>query len=142
MSAAQSQACSMTELFGEVISEYSRAQTLADGVLIDVSYATKEVGIKYPVAMTASAYADCVSWSEADSKRKGTVNDERGRVHDVAVMLRYAIRHAVGGSELTFGVLRVPREGRGRAPQLVRLKSTCGPGDDMEPVITIDLAKE
>ena len=38
----------------EVISSYSRAQAIEDGVLVDVSTVAKEAGIKFPVAMTAA----------------------------------------------------------------------------------------
>jgi hypothetical protein len=34
----------------ELIHSYSRAQAIADGVLIDVSETAKEVGIVFPVA--------------------------------------------------------------------------------------------
>ena len=40
------------ELFGEVISSYSRAQAIEDGVLVDVSSVARAAGIKFPVAMT------------------------------------------------------------------------------------------
>jgi hypothetical protein len=45
----------------ELIHRYSRAQAIADGVLIDVSEATKEAGFKFPVALTAAAWAQCVA---------------------------------------------------------------------------------
>jgi hypothetical protein len=34
------------------IHSYSRAQAIEDGVLSDVSSAAREVGIRYPVALT------------------------------------------------------------------------------------------
>jgi len=37
----------MSDYFGEVISTYSRAQALEDGVLADVSEMAKEAGIKF-----------------------------------------------------------------------------------------------
>ena len=36
--------------FGEVVYSYSRAQALADGVLIDVSDTAREAGFRWPVS--------------------------------------------------------------------------------------------
>ena len=52
----------LRELFGEVIYAYTRAEAIADGVLIDVTETAKEVGFRLPVALTAAAWADCVAW--------------------------------------------------------------------------------
>ena len=62
---------SMEEVFGEVLSSYSRAQAIADGVLVnlnDPSFTFRpglnicaEAGIKFPVAMTIAAFAKTVS---------------------------------------------------------------------------------
>ena len=65
----------MTEIFGELISTYTRAQALDDGVLVDVSAIAAEAGFKWPAAMTRAAWEDCVAWGEADSKRQ-TYQDE------------------------------------------------------------------
>ena len=58
---------SMTELFGEVVSTYSRARALDDGVLIDAGPMAREAGFRWPVSITAAAWSDCVSWSDADN---------------------------------------------------------------------------
>ena len=72
----------VTELFGEVIYRYTRAQAIEDGVLVDVSETAREAGFRWPVAMTSAAWADCVAWSEEDNQRQ--VNqDESGRLWDV-----------------------------------------------------------
>src|SRR6185437_8267129 len=42
--------------FGEVIYSYTRAQAIADGVLVDVSETAKEAGFKYPVALTRMVF--------------------------------------------------------------------------------------
>src|SRR4051794_4558851 len=41
------------DIFGEVIFAYTRADALADGVLIDVTDTAKEAGFRIPVAVTA-----------------------------------------------------------------------------------------
>lgn len=131
---------SATELFGDPISVYTREQAIEDGALIDVSETAREVGIGFPVAMTAAAWANLVSWSDEDSRRKGTAQDEAGRLWDVLWMLRLAARR--GGSELCYSMVRTPREGRGRMPRRATVKAICGPGDDLEPVITVMLPHE
>ena len=83
-----------------------------------------------------------VAWSDADNRRKGTMQDTNGRLWDVLYMARLAIRRSNGGRRVTFGMVRVPRDGRGRTPKPVNLVVTCGPGDDGEPVITIMQPRE
>ena len=55
------------ELFGEVISSYSRAQAIEDGVLVDVSSVAREAGIKFPVAMTRTVWGKYVEVPEGVS---------------------------------------------------------------------------
>lgn len=125
----------MTDIFGPVVYSYTRKQAIEDGVLVDASDLAKEAGIKFPVAMTRAVYEDCVKWDEKANKRQ-TYQDESGRMWDVICMLGMAIRRAEG-SRINYSVLRVPYGGRARTPKLVNLKAVCGPGDDVEPVITI-----
>jgi hypothetical protein len=123
--------------FGEVISVYTRAQALADGVLIDAGPMAREVGFRWPVAITAGAWADCVTWDAADSERQ-TPQDQSGRLWDVLFMAAYAARaNAKGGSELSFELYRVPRDGQATESELTTLKLVVGPGDEGEPVTTI-----
>ena len=129
----------LAEIFGEVISSYTRTQAIDDGMLVDVSHVAREAGFSFPVALTRAAWSDCVEWSEADSKRQ-TYQDESGRLWDVLWMASRAARR--GGQEIRFQLYRVPRGGRGMRPRLVTLKAVCGPGDEGEPVITIMLPTE
>jgi hypothetical protein len=64
--------------------------------------------------------------------------DEAGRIWDVLIMLRLAIRGSDGGPEVRFGV-HVRNDNREGTPALVWLKAVCGPGDEGEPVITVML---
>ena len=130
---------SLADVFGEPISSYSRAQAIADGMLVDVSETAREAGFVFPVAMTRAAWSDCVEWSEADNLRL-TYQDEAGRLWDVLWMASRAARR--GGEEIRFQLYRVARGGRGTRPRLVTLKGLCGPGDEGEPVITIMLPDE
>ncbi len=115
--------------FGEVISSYSRAQAIEDGVLVDVSETAKEAGIKYPVALTRAVFERCV----ALPKRYRGFQDERGRLWDVLAMFRFAA-HATSGDELRY---RLKVSGR-----LVVLKAMIGPGDTADAVVTIMLPEE
>lgn len=130
------------DAWGPVISSYTRAQALADGVLVDVSTVAREAGLSYPTAMTAAAWADCVAWTEADSKRQ-THQDESGRLWDILWMARMGMRRAEkSGTECLYQLYRVRRGGRGHQPRLTTLKIVCSPGDTKAPVLTIMLPKE
>ena len=128
--------------FGNVISTYSRAQAIADGVLTDPGAIAKEAGIVWPIAITAGAWADCVAWTEADSERQ-VYQDQAGRLWDVIYMASHAIRTCKRQTnELQLQVYRVPRDGKSTEPELVTLKMIAGPGDAGEPVITVLLPHE
>jgi len=128
--------------FDNVISTYTRAQAIEDGVLVDVGSKAQEAGFKWPVALTAAVWADCVAWTEADS-RKQVYQDESGRLWDVLYMASHAIRVSKrSGDRLLFQLYRVPRDGHSTEAVLVTLKLIVGPGDAGETVITILLPNE
>jgi hypothetical protein len=126
--------------FGEQIHRYSRAQAIADGLLVDVTELAQEAGFRVPVALTAAVWADCVAWGEEDTRRQ-TYQDEQGRLWDVLWM---AILTACRGTGhmLTFQLNRVPRGNQGSNSLLVTLKLCIGPGDSGEPVITLLMPNE
>jgi len=130
----------MREIFtpDDVVSSYSRAQAIADGELVDVTDTAAEAGFKVPVALSREVWADCVEWKEADNARKGTLQDQSGRLWDVVYMAFQAARRALKGQpRVLFSVYRVPREGKGVQARPVNLLLQIGPGDDALPVITI-----
>jgi hypothetical protein len=132
----------LTDIFGPVISSYSRAQAIEDGILIDVSEMAREAGFKPPVALTSAAWEDCVAWNADDNKRQ-TYQDESGRLWDVLFMLHFAIQCSRNNnSTLLYKLRRVPRGGRGHLARDVTLKSIIGSGDTSDPVITIMLPHE
>jgi hypothetical protein len=129
-------------IFGEVIYSYTRAQAIDDGVLIDASELARDAGFKWPVALTATAWADCVAWSDADNERQA-YQDQTGRLWDVLIMASYAIRTANNAdSQMPFDLHRIPRDGQSTKSQRLTLKLVLGPGDDGKPVITIMLPEE
>lgn len=120
-----------------VIFAYTRAQAIADGVLIDVSQLAQEAGFKFPVAMTSAVWADCVTVPEG-----ADCQDETGRLWDVLNVLRFSIRGLEenrSSSEVRFTVS--VRTGEVTSED-IELKSLCGPGDNGEPVFTIMLPQE
>ena len=118
----------------ELIHSYSRAQAVADGVLIDVTDAAKEAGIKYPVAITAAVHQNYVRVPDGV-----TGQDERGRAWDILWMLRFSIARAPEGDYLVYTVFVRDSDA---APQPVKLKAICHPGDEGEPVITVLMPDE
>ncbi|MCX5066712.1 hypothetical protein OOJ91_12560 [Micromonospora lupini] len=126
----------------EIIHAYTRAQALADGALVDAGPVAREAGFRIPLALTQAAWADCVAWTDADSERKGTVQDEKGRLWDVLTMAMLAARRAGDRQRVPFELVRVPVAGRGVRPRLTTLAMVIGPGDEGEPVITIMLPEE
>ena len=129
-------------LFGEVISTYSRAQAQEDGVLVDAGEMAREVGFRFPVAITAAAWSDCVAWTDADSERQ-VHQDQARRLWDVLFMAHHAVRSSrIGGDRLTFELYRVPPDGTSTEPAITRLKLIVGPGDHAEPAITVLLPDE
>lgn len=131
----------LNELFGEPIYTYTRAQAIADGVLVDVSVVAQGFGFRIPVAVTAGVWADCVFWTPHDSAVQ-THQDEVARLRDVLWMAYHAAKAGPQAQVVPFQVLRVPRDGMGKKPFLTRLKMCVGPGDVGEPVITILLPNE
>ncbi len=122
-------------IFGPVISSYSRADAIDDGVLIDVSETASEAGIVFPVAVTSAVWAKYVEVPDGVQ-----CQDEAGRLWDILWM--FCCRAKLeGGSFISFN-LHVRNDNRNRTPPLVQLKAMCGPGDDAEPVITIMLPEE
>ena len=122
----------------DIISRYTRALAIEDGVLVDVSHTSerKELGFRFPVALTSSVLHQCVAVPE------GVVyQDWHGRLWDLLFMLRHAIRRSGGGEQVNFGV-HVRNDNSAGTPPLVALKAMCGPGDNGEPVITVMLPDE
>jgi hypothetical protein len=116
----------------DVIHTYTRAQALADGVLIDISPLAAEAGFCYPVAVTAAVWQ--ILEPSAELARLG--QSATGRAWDVLQVLRAAIRHSGHTDRIHFAPLFV-LDAAHPVPQPVQLWALCGPGDDEAPVITV-----
>jgi hypothetical protein len=119
-----------------VIFQYTRAQALADGVLVDLTEWAKKTGFKVPVACTAAVWNGYVMPTE---RTRALGQSERGRAHDLLWMLFNAVRKQEQGDSLLFKVMFLQTPER---RILVEFKAVCGPGDDAEPAVTIMLPGE
>ena len=89
------------EPFGPVIFAYTRAQAIADGVLVDVTDTAREAGFKIPVAVTRTVWDRIVALPDG---YKG-VQDESGRLWDVLWMASVYARQARDRDRFTMAVL-------------------------------------
>jgi len=114
---------------------YTRAQAIADGVLVDAGQLAVEAGFRYPVALTSAAWHATVAVSSTDSGQ-----DEVGRLWDILNVLRAASRSSDDKTRRVDFCVDVAGENAKVTTE--KLKSLCGPGDDPSPVITIMLSNE
>jgi hypothetical protein len=118
----------MTKFFEEadVIHTYTRAQALADGVLVDVTEwaSSREIlgGFTISVAMTAAVWALL-------QEPQGSGESVRGRAHDVLWLAALAARQHRDNDRTAFRVLI--------GTDTVALWLHVGPGDSGEPVATV-----
>lgn len=124
----------------EVIHTYTRAQGIADGVLVDVTETAREAGFKFPVALTSALYFDAVAWNEDNIASQ----DIEGRLWDVLSMAYFAIRGTRDRNtdRITASVLRIPNKARCTVPRKLTFTVHIGPGDTPEPVMTFMLPHE
>ena len=116
----------------EVISAYTRADALRDGVLIDVSETAREAGFKWPVAITQALWATI-----NNIPKSKPYQDVQGRLWDVLWMGYLAAGRRQMDTQLHYQVIM--HHGR---KKYITLKMVSGPGDDGEGVITIMLPHE
>lgn len=136
----------------ELISSYSRADALRDGVLVSTQTIVSDepdfaaqAGFMVPVALTTAA-ASLIYPTPREAERYG--QDAKGRLWDVLNMARHVRPRPMPteGATWMFPVimwLAGSERGVRRATQkTLRLKATIGPGDDGSPVVTIMLGSE
>jgi len=124
----------MANLFddAEVIHHYTRKQALEDGVLVDLSELAGEAGIKFPLAVTQGVF-------EVLNDTRSPGQDFTGRAWDMLMIFRMEARKTKG-AEIRFAPLFVME--KGKCPVPVPMWAKCGPGDEMEPVITVMMPDE
>jgi hypothetical protein len=121
----------------ELISVYTRAQAIEDGVLVDLMQDTMaEVArqhYKHPIACTAAVWD--IMQKAVENERYG--NDYAGVLHDMLWMSRVYKRQIAEN----IVIFRVKITGAG-SRSVYDFKLIVSPGDDAAPVITIMLPEE
>ncbi|MEX2171053.1 MAG: DUF6573 family protein [Pirellulales bacterium] len=118
----------------DILYSYTRAEALADGVLLDITTLAKEAGIISPTAITAAAWATAV-----EPPRDSRDQSIEGRTWDILQVLRSTARNAGKRSRIDF-IIRVKEQAG--VWRDVPLKALAHPGDSGEPVISILLPYE
>ena len=123
--------------FDPVISTYTRAQAIADGILVDVSETAREAGFKIPVAVTRTVWDSLVALPDGYQG----FQDERGRLWDVLWMARHYALRASSSDRVRMCVLvrdiRKDLRDSNRPPRKHFPIVAIGGGDDGGPVITV-----
>lgn len=127
-------------LFGPVIFAYTRAQAIADGVLVDLTQPAikqllTEAGVRPHTAMTIGAWSKCVCPVDRELPESQDIN---GRLWDVLMLFR----HAIGKNRDTDRVHFTVSVFDGKRQHAVKLWALIGPGDEGEPVLTVMLEGE
>ncbi|HPM82973.1 MAG TPA: hypothetical protein PLF81_19855 [Candidatus Anammoximicrobium sp.] len=87
--------------FGPMIHRYTRKQAIEDGILVDLSVETaewmpgmvREAGIRIPVAMTTTVFADCVSPLEDSGLELGPGHRAIARWKTVPALTLWTLAH-------------------------------------------------
>ncbi|MGI8911232.1 MAG: DUF6573 family protein [Rubrobacteraceae bacterium] len=124
---------SLADFWGEPIHTYTRADALADGVLVDVTETAREAGFRIPVALTANVWADV---NDLSGRYVSTGQSLDGRLWDLLFMAAHAARRPENRDTSEFVYALIMPVGTGNN---YRAKCHVGPGDVGEPVLTIML---
>ena len=115
-----------------LIYSYSRAQAIADGVLIDVTAQAKEAGFKLHTVVSDNLFH---SYIAPPAGLNGEGQSIEGRLHDVFFVLLAAIRSFKAATDYAeIDVLFLLAPGR---QEKVKVIAVVGPGDEGEPVMTM-----
>jgi len=134
---------SLKEIFGEVISSYTREDAINDGVLIDISNipVTKEIGMKVPAAITQALWNGQIKPNKHEEDAGQSID---GRLWDLLYMWSLAIKRKSnnGKSEARFEFFVWHADGKKSWDKSVIIKSQIHPGDNGEAVLTFMLPNE
>jgi len=127
----------------DIISQYTRAEAIEDGILVDMTVEpfgslAREAGLKWPIAMTATAFNAFVAVDDEGGAKGHAGQDERGRWWDCVFMFRRT-RREISPLEARWKLIVRDPDGRNR---LKELKCVSGPADDMSPCLTFMLPGE
>ncbi len=128
--------------YGPVLSAYTRAQAIKDGILVDVSDTAREAGFTIPVAITRAVWNRLIALPEGYQG----FQDERGRLWDVLWMARHYALRASDSDRVRMCVLvrdiREDLRDSNRAPRKHFPIVAIGAGDEGEPVVTVMFAED
>ena len=129
-----------SEIFGEPISIYSRADALRDGALVEVpADLRREAGILYPVAVTDHLWS---SYIEPDNLAEMPGQSVDGRLWDLLWLFRCASRRG-SGARIKYHITVLTKTAGTRARmKTITVIAVCGPGDYGEPVLTLMLPED
>ena len=124
--------------FGNLIYSYTRAQAIADGVLIDVTADAQAHGFKVHTVVTDNLYHRYVEVPSGLDRSYG--QSVTGRLHDLLTLALFAARSSKGADRVYFKVDFLMEPGRTETVQVI---AHIGPGDDgVIPVLTIMLPED
>ena len=124
------------DFWGEPIHTYTRADALANGVLLDATATAREAGFRIPVALTQSIWADV---NDLSGRHVTAGQSPEGRLWDLLFMVAHAARRSENHDTSEFVYLLIMPVG---ADNNYRARCHIGPGDEGEPVVTIMLLDE
>jgi hypothetical protein len=116
-----------------IIFQYTRAQAIEDGVLIDVTAQAAELGFRVHTVVTDSLYHGYVVPPDG---LEGEGQSVSGRLQDLLFQTLIAASRQRGVDRVEYEVLFLMAPGRW---DTVRVIAHIGPGDQAEPVMTIML---
>ena len=120
----------------EIIYSYSREQAIEDGVLADVSSYAIELGIKIPVAFTATLMSVIL-----DIPKAHDYQTQRGRVHDVLFLALLSLKKMIKNQiEISFFNVTLQTSDTENPTQSLQMVLSCG--DTCEPVLTIGYVED
>ncbi len=117
----------------------SRKVAIAEGNLFDIGEMSRQVGFRWPVALTKAVWEDCVAWTDEDSERQIRQSEHARLYAVVSTCADFVRRRNPSADRMRFRIDRVPRNGSARMARSVVLQVLAHPGDDGEPVLTIRL---
>jgi hypothetical protein len=120
-----------------IIFSYTRADALADGVLIDLSPVAQTYGFKLPLAISDALYH---GYAMPPEGLLGQGQSPEGRLHDLLTLAMMAARKSLGEDRVYFDVAFLMKPGKPRA--LVRVVLHVGSGDRGEAVLTLCLPED
>ena len=120
-----------------VVFEYSRAEAIFDGVLVDVTEQAKQIGFKIHTVITGTIFHGYI---EPPAGVDGSFGQSvTGRLHDVLTLALFAARRAVNTDRVTFKVDFLMSPGR---QETIEAIAHIGPGDTPAPVLTIMMPED